>query len=154
MEGPGLMGSPAGERDEPRAGWLAPEIEQELEGLRLLWCEAAIGGGAKLTAESPAGVRDRLHELSNRVRGARAIGIRREPIPAAYRVFYRHIGLDPDVTRTPIEEAMMERMMRGGFPTGGLLEDVLRISLMDTGVPVWALDAAGIQGALGIRASQ
>ena len=69
------------------------------------------------------------------------MAIRREPVPAAYRVFFRHIGLDPDVVRTPIEAAVLERMLRGGFLTGGLLEDVLLIALVDTGVPVWALDA-------------
>ncbi len=55
--------------------------------------------------------------------------------PSAYRVFFRQIGLDPDVERTPVEAAMLERMLRGGFLTGGLLDDVLLISLMDTGVP-------------------
>ncbi len=49
-----------------------------------------------LTGDSPPDVEARLRELSNRVRGARAIGIRREPIPAAYRVFFRQVGLDPD----------------------------------------------------------
>ena len=72
-------------------------------------------------------------------------------MPAAYRVFFRHIGLDPDVDRTPVEAAVLERMMRGGFLTGGLLEDMLLIALMDTGVPVWALDASGLDGPLGIR---
>ncbi len=74
-------------------------------------------------------------------------------MPAAYRVFFRQIGLDPDVVRTPIEAALMERMLRGGFPTGGLIEDVLLIALLDTGVPVWALDADSLDGPLGIRAS-
>ena len=74
-------------------------------------------------------------------------------MPAAYRVFFRHIGLDPDVVRTPIEAAVLERMLRGGFLTGGLLEDVLLIALVDTGVPVWALDAEAVDGQLGIRAS-
>jgi DNA/RNA-binding domain of Phe-tRNA-synthetase-like protein len=145
--------SPGGEAGEPREGWLAPEVEQELSGLRLLSCELEVRKGVSLSGDSPAGVQGRLHELSNRVRGPRAIGIRREPVPAAYRAFYRHIGLDPDVERTPIEDALMERMMRGGFPTAGLLEDVLTISLMDTGVPVWALDAQGLAGTLGIRSS-
>ena len=81
------------------------------------------------------------------------MALRREPVPAAYRVFFRHIGLDPDVERTPIEAAVLERMLRGGFPTGGLLEDVLLIALLDTGVPVWALDADSLDGPLGIRPS-
>ncbi len=74
-------------------------------------------------------------------KGARAVGVRREPVPSAYRVFYRQIGLDPEVARTPIEEAVLERMLRGGFLSEGLLQDVLLIALVDTGVPVWALDA-------------
>jgi hypothetical protein len=69
-------------------------------------------------------------------------------------VFYRHIGLDPDVIRTPMEDAVLERMLRGGFLTGGLLSDVLLIALLDTGVPVWALDAASLDGPLGIRPSR
>jgi DNA/RNA-binding domain of Phe-tRNA-synthetase-like protein len=79
--------------------------------------------------------------------------MRRDPIPFAYRVFFRQIGLDPEVVRTPIEAAVLERMLRGGFLSGGLLEDVLLIALLDTEVPVWALDAAKVEGPLGIRAS-
>jgi DNA/RNA-binding domain of Phe-tRNA-synthetase-like protein len=69
-------------------------------------------------------------------------------------VFFRQIGMDPDVERTPIEAAVLERMLRGGFPTGGLLEDVLLLALLDTGVPVWALRADSVHGALGIRTSE
>jgi len=138
---------------EASEGWLAPEVERELPGLRLLVSEARAAQPSTLTSSSPPRIEARMRELSSRVRGARAIGIRREPVPAAYRVFFRHIGLDPDVVRTPIEEAVLERMLRGGFPTGGFLEDVLTIALMDTGVPVWALDADGIEGSLGVRSS-
>ena len=115
--------------------------------------QARVGRPGSLSARSPPGIEDRLRELSNRFRGARAVAVRREPVPAAYRVFFRQIGLDPDVVRTPIEAAALERMMRGGFPSGGLLEDVLLIALVDTGVPVWALDAEAVNGPLGIRAS-
>ena len=34
-----------------------------------------------------------------------------------------------------------------------MLEDVLLIALVDTGVPVWALDSEAVNGPLGIRAS-
>jgi DNA/RNA-binding domain of Phe-tRNA-synthetase-like protein len=138
---------------EPVVGWQAAELERELPGLRLLVSEVDIGRPGPLTGDSPPDIEARLRELSNRVRGARAIGIRREPVPAAYRVFFRHIGMDPDVDRTPIEAAVLERMVRGGFLTGGLLDDVLLIALMDTGVPVWALDAEQLDGPLGIRAA-
>ena len=45
-------------------------------------------------------------------------------------------------------------MLRGGFQPRGLLEDVLLIALIDTGVPVWALDADTLDGPLGIRTSR
>jgi DNA/RNA-binding domain of Phe-tRNA-synthetase-like protein len=143
----------SGAWSEPAVGWQAPELERELPGLRLLHSEVRIGRRGSLTGDSPPDVQARLRELSSRVRGGRAIMLRREPVPAAYRVFFRHIGLDPDVERTPIEAAVLERMLRGGFLTGGLLDDVLLIALLDTGVPVWALDAEHVDGPLGIRES-
>lgn len=144
---------PAGAGARCSAGWRAAEIEEELPGLRLLVGEALHTRPQPLTGDSPPEVRGRLRELSNRFRGARAVGIRREPVPAAYRVFFRQIGLDPDVVRTPIEAAVMERMLRGGFLGSSLLADVLLIALLDTGVPVWALDSESLEGKLGIRAS-
>ena len=36
--------------------------------------------------------------------------MRREPVPAAYRAFSRHVGLDPDVDRTPVEAVVVERL--------------------------------------------
>lgn len=144
------MSTPAG----PELGWRSPEVQAELPGLRLLIGEVEVGRLTPLDGRSPADVEERLRELSSKVRGARAVGIRREAVPAAYRVFYRHIGLDPDVIRTPIEGAVLERMVRGAFLTGGLLEDVLLIALLDTGVAVWALDHAKLDGPLGIRTSR
>jgi DNA/RNA-binding domain of Phe-tRNA-synthetase-like protein len=148
------MNSGAAPQFEPTAGWCAREVEAELPGLKLLASEVEVARRGSLTGPSPADIRDRLRELSNRLRGAGAIALRRQPVPAAYRVFFRHIGLDPDVERTPIEAAVLERMLKGGFLSAGLLEDVLLIALVDTGVPVWALDADTLEGPLGIRASQ
>ncbi len=145
-------GTPAA-RAEPVLGWRSRELEEELPGLRLVHADVQVARRGSLTGSSPPDVRARLRELSSSFRGARAIGLRREPVPAAYRVFYRHIGLDPDVSRTPIEEAVLERMLRGGFITAGLLDDVLLISLLDTGVPLWALDTESLDGPLGIRPS-
>jgi DNA/RNA-binding domain of Phe-tRNA-synthetase-like protein len=135
-------------------GWCAREVEQELPGLRLLSAEVQVGRSGSLTGGSPPDVQGRLRELSNRFRGAAAVAVRREPVPSAYRIFFRHIGLDPEVVRTPIEAAVLERMMKGGFLSSGLLADVLLIALVDTGVPVWALDAEGLDGPLGIRGSE
>jgi DNA/RNA-binding domain of Phe-tRNA-synthetase-like protein len=142
------------EQAEPVLGWCALEVEEELPALRLLLAEVHVGRSGSLTGGSPADIHARLRELSNRFRGARAVSVRREPVPAAYRVFFRHIGLDPDVVRTPLEAAVLERMLRGGFLSGGLLEDVLLIALLDTGVPLWALDAESVDGPLGIRPSR
>jgi DNA/RNA-binding domain of Phe-tRNA-synthetase-like protein len=153
MAGRVCVSSPA--RFAPAHGWCAREVEEDLPELRVLLTEVPVGGiRAPLTADSPKEIRDRLRHMSNRFRGARAVGIRREPVPAAYRVFFRQIGLDPDIVRTPIEAAVLERMLRGGFPSGGLLRDVLLIALIDTGVPVWAVDAESVDGPLGIRPSR
>jgi hypothetical protein len=137
----------------PATGWLEAELERELPGLCLRFCELAVGRSGPLTGDSPTDIAARLGELSSRIRGARAIGIRSEPVPSAYRVFFHQVGLDPDVQRTPGEAAVLERMLRGGFLSGGMLDDVLLIALMDTGVPVWALDSATLDGPLGIRSS-
>jgi DNA/RNA-binding domain of Phe-tRNA-synthetase-like protein len=147
---------PAGAESGPpelELGWRARELEQDLPELGLVIAQVRVGRPGSLRARSPSGIEGRLHELSNRFRGARAVAVRSEPVPAAYRVFFRQIGLDPDVVRTPIEAAALERMMRGGFPSGGMLEDVLLIALVDTGVPVWALDSEAVSGPLGIRSS-
>jgi DNA/RNA-binding domain of Phe-tRNA-synthetase-like protein len=140
------------ERD-PRLGWRSREVEEELPELRLISSRVQILRREAVTATSPRDIQARLRVLSNRFHGARAVGIRREPVPAAYRVFFRQIGLDPDVVRTPIEAAVRERMLRGGFLPSDLLEDVLLIALLDTGIPVWALATETVDGPLGIRPS-
>jgi len=153
---PGPWPAPHGDRAAgfaPTPGWCARDVEQELPGLRLLTAQVDIARNGSLTGQSPADVQGRLRELSNRFRGAAAVAVRSEPVPSAYRIFFRQIGLDPEVVRTPIEAAVLERMIKGGFLSGGLLEDVLLIALIDTGVPVWALDAERVDGPLGIRAS-
>jgi DNA/RNA-binding domain of Phe-tRNA-synthetase-like protein len=138
----------------PALGWCAREVEQELPGLRLLSTRVEVARSGPLTGRSPADVLERLREKSNRFRGATAVAVRREPVPSAYRVFFRHIGLDPEIVRTPIEAAVLERMIKGGFLSRNLIDDVLLIALLDTNVPVWALDAETVDGPLGIRASE
>jgi DNA/RNA-binding domain of Phe-tRNA-synthetase-like protein len=150
MAGAGKVSSAAA----PSVGWRAPEVVEELPDLRLLLAEVTVARQGSLTGPSPPDIQQRLRERSSRFRGARAVSIRREPVPAAYRVFFRHIGLDPDVARTPIETAVLERMLRGGFPTGGMLADVLLIALADTCVPVWALASESLRGPPGIRPSR
>jgi DNA/RNA-binding domain of Phe-tRNA-synthetase-like protein len=134
-------------------GWCAHEVQRELPELRLVSLPVSCTLRT-LSGPPPPPVRIRLRELSNRWRGARAINVRQEPVPAAYRVFFRHVGLDPDVVRTPIEAAVLERMRDGGFLSRGALSDVLTIAAVDTGVAVWALDSSALQGPLGVRVSR
>ena len=145
-------GSPP--NNEPTRGWCDHEVQQELPGLGLMFTAVEVREDISLTGKSTPAVLARLRELSNRWRGARAVNVRQEAVPAAYRVFFRHIGLDPDVTRTPIEAAVLERMLDGGFLSEGLLPDVLTLGLIDTAVPVWALDGDSVNGPLGIRVSR
>jgi DNA/RNA-binding domain of Phe-tRNA-synthetase-like protein len=131
---------------EPVAGWLSEEVREEFPELRLSAVTLAARSG-----RSPQGVRTRLRGLSDRFRGAQAVTMRQDPVPWAYRVFYRHIGLDPDAERTPVEAAAVERLVRGAFRSENLLDDALTIAVVETGVPVWALDADRVDGALGVR---
>ena len=78
--------------------------------------------------------------------------MRTQPLPHAYRAFFRQIGLDPDATRIPSEDAAVARLMQGGFRSTDIVSDALLIGLIETGVPVWALDADTVgAGGLGIR---
>ena len=134
---------------ETRLGWLAPELRDEFPGLGLRFVVIERGSG-----RSPREVKDRLRELAGRFSGAQAINLRHQSIPWAYRVFYRHIGLDPDEQRTPVEELALERMRKGGFPSRNLLDDALTIAIAESGVAVRAFDADRVEGALGIRTSR
>ncbi len=126
--------------------WIDPEVAAEFPELRL----HAQTLGAR-SGSSPPALRERLRTLSDRFRGAQAVVMRQQPVPWAYRVFFRHIGLDPDVDRTPVEALALERLKRGGFKSRSLLDDALTVAVMETGVAVWALDAERVEGEVGIR---
>src|SRR5215216_7789889 len=89
--------------------------------------------------------------LSNRFTGARAVTLRQEPVPWAYRVFFRQVGIDPDERRTPIEQIAIDRLTHGGFKAVGRVEDALLIATLETAVPVLAFDAERLEGELGLR---
>jgi DNA/RNA-binding domain of Phe-tRNA-synthetase-like protein len=135
--------------ESPQEGWIAEQLRDELPGLGVV----SLGLSAPATRRSPAGVIEHLDSLALRFRGGDARVLRQRPIPHAYRVFFRHVGLDPDVTRVPIEAAAIDRLVTGGFRTQGLLGDALTIALFETGVPLWALDEATVDGPLGLRLS-
>jgi DNA/RNA-binding domain of Phe-tRNA-synthetase-like protein len=132
----------------PRQGWVAPHLASEFPGLGIAWVEVDAKPG-----KSPAPVRRRLRDLSDRTYGAEAIRLRERPIPWAYRVFFRQTGLDPDRTRTPIEQLTLDRLHDGGFRSKGLPADALDIAVVETGVALRAFDADRIEGGLCIRDS-
>jgi hypothetical protein len=133
---------------EVRAGFVAPAVAAEFPDLRVAWTEVPTAGGP-----SPPAVRERLRALSDRVRGADAIALRGRDVPHAYRVFFRHVGLDPDIVRVPVEALMVERLVHGGYPSRGRLPDALSIACIETGVPVWAFDADRLEGLPSIRSA-
>jgi DNA/RNA-binding domain of Phe-tRNA-synthetase-like protein len=129
------------------SGLIAPELRAEFPGLRLHWTELE----ARVRS-SPRDVRRRLRGLSDRVSGAGVVAMRTQPIPHAYRAFFRQVGLDPDAARIPSEEAAVRRLLQGRFQSRDALQDALLIALVETGVPVWALDARRVDSdSLGIR---
>lgn len=132
--------------DEPVRHAIDPVLEDELPGLAL-W---SMGVSARPGPTTRA-LRQQLRDLAGRVTGAKAVALRQQSIPHAYRVFFRHTGVDPDQTRTPIEQAILDRMFHGGFASKGRVTDSLLIALLETGVPVWALDEAAVSGALTLR---
>jgi DNA/RNA-binding domain of Phe-tRNA-synthetase-like protein len=134
--------------DEPavRHGAVAPELADEHPGLWLAWTEVEAAPGP-----SPPELRARLHGLADRMHGAQAIALRSRDVPHAYRVFFRHVGLDPDLVRTPPEAAALRRMAEGGLHSRGLVEDALTVAVLETGVGLAAYDAAGLAGDLALR---
>lgn len=131
-------------------GFIAPELAAEFPGLQLLW----VAVEARLRP-SPSALKHRLSMLSSRYRGENVIAMRTQPIPHAFRAFFRQVGLDPDVTRIPAEAAAVQRLLRGGFESRNAVDDARLIAVIETGVPVWALDADLIdEGGLGIRVTE
>jgi DNA/RNA-binding domain of Phe-tRNA-synthetase-like protein len=143
-----VAGQRLGWEPPPQQGWVAPHIAAEFPGLGIAWVEVDAE-----PEKSPEGVRQRLRDLSDRTYGSQAIRLRERPIPWAYRVFYRQIGLDPDRTRTPVEQLTLDRLHDGGFRSHGLPTDALNIAIVETGVALRAFDADRLQGRLCIRDS-
>lgn len=134
--------------DESSRGAIDPALAAEHPGLYLRWVEVDHGSG-----RSSRELKRRLAELSDRFAGPQAVTFRTKPIPWAYRVFFRHIGLDPDEQPTPPEQAVLDRMLKGGFVSRNLLDDALTIAMIESGVPVLAFDADRVEGGIGIRPS-
>ena len=134
---------------ELRAGWVEPELRGEFPELSLTWASLEARPG-----RSAWEARRRLRELSDRYTGGRVIHMRQDPVPWAYRVFWRQVGIDPDRERTPAEQVALERMRDGGFRSRNSVDDALTIAVAETGVPVVAFDAERVEGGLGLRLSR
>ena len=144
----GAADSDLGWEPSTALGWVSPRVAAEFPGLGISWIEVDGRPG-----RSPEPVRRRLGETSNRFYGAHAIHMRERPIPWAYRVFFRQIGLDPDRTRTPVEQLALDRLQEGAFKSRGLPADALTIATVETGIALRAFDSERIEGALCIRDS-
>lgn len=127
-------------------GWIDPEVAAEFPDLELVQMTVPVG-----TGRSAPEIRKRLRYLSQRMAGAEAIAFRTRPIPQAYRVLFRHLGMDPDEQRPPGEAVVLERLMRGHHPADNRLDDAITIAVAETGVPVWGLDEERVEGVLGLR---
>jgi CubicO group peptidase (beta-lactamase class C family) len=128
-----------------RPGFLDDQVAAELPGLHLAWTEAEFEPGPV-----PSSLRARLGELAIRYTGAVVIAMRTQQIPRAYRTLYRQMGLDPDATLPPAEEAALWRLRRGGFRADDLISAALLMAVVETGVPVWALARERVAPPLGI----
>ncbi|HLI60366.1 MAG TPA: hypothetical protein VKV21_11950 [Solirubrobacteraceae bacterium] len=125
--------------EDPRPGLVAPELAAELPGVSLWWVAAAARPG-------PVGeaLARRLRLLSDRLRGADAVALRTRPVVRAYRAFAREVGLDPDRERVPAERAALARLMHGASTARDRTEAACLLAVLETGVGVWALDAAAV----------
>jgi DNA/RNA-binding domain of Phe-tRNA-synthetase-like protein len=92
--------------------------------------------------------------MSNRVSGPKAIQMRQEAVPWAYRVFFRQVGIDPDERRTPVEQIVLDRLKHGGFRSRNLLDDAITIATFETGVPLIAFDTDRITLPLHLRLAE
>ena len=131
-----------------RHGRVNPVLAEEFPGLYLRHVAVERGSG-----RSTRGLKEQLGMLSDRFGGPQAITMRSRPIPWAYRVFFRHIGLDPDEQPTPVEALTLERMKKGGFVSQNLLDDALTIAIIESGVALRAFDADLVSGEPAIRPS-
>jgi DNA/RNA-binding domain of Phe-tRNA-synthetase-like protein len=129
-----------------REGWVEPALADEFPELGL-----TLAPIAARVCRSPREVKIRLRAMADRYTGGKVIHMRQDPVPWAYRVFYRQVGIDPDSQRTPVEGVALERLRAGGFVSRNSVDDALTIAIAETGVPLIALDAARVDGDLGLR---
>ena len=129
-----------------RSGWVESELADEFPEIGLTHAPIDARPG-----RSPRDVKRRLRAMADRYTGGKVIHMRQDPVPWAYRVFSRQVGIDPDSDRTPVEAIALERLKHGGLRSENLLDDALTIAIAETGVPLIALDADRVDPELGLR---
>jgi DNA/RNA-binding domain of Phe-tRNA-synthetase-like protein len=127
-------------------GWVERELAEEFPELSLVHARLEVR-----PRRSPPEVRHRLRMLADRYTGGKVVHMRQDPVPWAYRVFSRQVGIDPDHDRTPVEAVALKRLKQGGLHSENLVDDALTIAIAETGVPMMALDADRVGGELGLR---
>jgi DNA/RNA-binding domain of Phe-tRNA-synthetase-like protein len=132
-----------------RDGWVEPELADEFPDLGLTHAPIAAR-----PCRSPREVKRRLRAMADRYTGGKVIHMRQDPVPWAYRVFSRQVGIDPDSDRTPVEAIALERLKHGGLRSENLLDDALTIAIAETGVPLIALDGDRVDRNLGLRVAR
>ncbi|HYF26188.1 MAG TPA: hypothetical protein VD931_10660 [Baekduia sp.] len=136
----------AGPRTSAQRGHVDPELTRDFPRLALWSIQVASAGG-----RTPRSVRRRLDHLTDRMPGLVTGGLRTNPVLGAYRAFARQLGLDPDADRLPLEQAAFERLLRGRFVSRGWLSDAVLLAMFETGVPLWSVDAASLEGPLRVE---
>jgi DNA/RNA-binding domain of Phe-tRNA-synthetase-like protein len=134
--------------DEPdvQRGEVAPALADEHPGLWLAWTHVEA-----TPRPTPRELAARLRGHADRIGGAQALALRSRDVPHAYRVFFRHVGLDPDVVRTPVEAVAFRRLFEGGLHPRNLVDDALTVAVLETGVGIVAFDADRLAGPLCLR---
>jgi DNA/RNA-binding domain of Phe-tRNA-synthetase-like protein len=127
-------------------GWVEPELAEEFPELSLVHASVEVR-----PSTSPREVKRRLRMLADRYTGGKVVHMRQDPVPWAYRVFSRQVGIDPDHDRTPVEAVALRRLKQGGLHSENIVDDALTIAIAETGVPLIALDGDRVGAELGLR---
>jgi DNA/RNA-binding domain of Phe-tRNA-synthetase-like protein len=130
-------------------GWVHAELAEEFPELAVWHTRVEAGSG-----RSPDFLREQLRTLASRITGGHVIHMRQDPVPWAYRVFWRQIGIDPDTDRTPVEQLALDRLKWGGLRSRNVLDDAITIATLETGVPVVAFDAEKVGEEIGLRLTE
>ena len=128
---------------------MSDELAAEFPGLRADWLSCQCSD-----PRCDPGVGERLALLASRFNGRQALELRQQQVPAAYRSFFRQVGLDPEQQPTPIEQAVLGRLLSGGNLPQDRISDGLLLALLETSVPVVAFEAGAVAPPITIRGAE